>query len=68
MKNFTVETRFTFNGTFEVNAKNKQEAIEMVEKHCGLCLGGDIHTSLPDEIIPNWDFKVHPDKKVISIM
>lgn len=66
-KTFIVETQFTFSGTFEVKAKNKQEAIELVEKHCGLVLGGNIHSSLPDEDI-DWEFPVHPEKKVISIM
>lgn len=68
MKTYNVETAFTFTGTFEVKAKSKAEAIEMVEKHCGLVIGGNIHTSLPDEVVKDWNFPVHPDKKVISIM
>jgi hypothetical protein len=66
-KPFKVKTRFVFEGEFEVNAENKQMAREYVEKHCGLVIGGDIHTSLPDEIILTWSFDVHPDKKIISV-
>jgi len=40
------------------------QAREYVEKHCGLLLGGDIHTTLPDKIITDWIFNVHP-KKII---
>ena len=67
MKTFKVRTRFVFEGEFEVNADNKEQAKEYVEKHCGLVIGGDIHTSLSDEIIPTWNFSVHPDKKIISV-
>lgn len=67
MKTYSVETTFTFRGTFDVKAKSKLEAIEMIEKHCGLVIGGDIHSSLPDEDV-TWDFPTHPEKKVISIM
>lgn len=64
---YKVKTRFVFEGEFEVNAKNKEQASEYVGKHCGLVIGGDIHTSLPDEIIPTWDFEIHPTKQIISI-
>jgi hypothetical protein len=34
-------------------------AAEYVEKHCGLVLGGTIHSSLPfDEV--DWEFPIHP--------
>ena len=67
-KQYAVETEFIFSGVFYVTAKNKQEAIEYVEKHCGMVTGlGDIHSTLPDEDV-NWDFPVHPEKKIISIM
>lgn len=66
MKTYSVETTFTFRGTFDVKAKSKLEAIEKVEKHCGLVIGGDIHSSLPDEDV-TWNFPIHPEKKVISI-
>lgn len=62
-KTYTVKAKFVFEGEFQVAAENKAQAKEFVEKHCGLCLGGNIHTTLPDEDI-DWDFPVHP-KKVI---
>jgi predicted small metal-binding protein len=61
MKTYKIKTKFVFNGTFEVKAKSKDEAREMIKKHCGLVIGGDIHTTLPDDMV-NWEFNVHPDK------
>jgi hypothetical protein len=66
-KIYKVKTRFIFEGEFEVYASNKEHAKECIEKHCGLVIGGNIHTSLPNEIIPNWKFSVHGDKKVIAV-
>jgi len=65
-KEYTVETRFSFTGTFTVKASSKDQAIEYVEKHCGLVIGGDIHSTLPEKDI-TWDFPVHPEKKIVSI-
>ncbi len=66
IKEFEVKTRFVFDGVFKVKALNRQQAKEMVHKHCGLVIGGDIHSSLPGEDI-DWDFSVHPEKKIRSI-
>ncbi|HEX7412706.1 MAG TPA: hypothetical protein VF411_01580 [Bacteroidia bacterium] len=66
-KTYKVRTRFTFEGEFEVNADDKEQAKEYVGKHCGFVIGGDIHTSLPDEIVPDWNFSVHGDKEIISV-
>jgi hypothetical protein len=63
MRQYAVKTRFTFTGTFFITARNKNEAKEFVEKHCGLTLGGTIHSTLPDGGV-NWDFPVHPEKSV----
>jgi hypothetical protein len=52
-----------FSGEFFVKAESKAEAKEYVEKHCGLVIGGDIHSSLSDEDV-DWDFPVYPDKAV----
>jgi hypothetical protein len=64
---FKVKTRFVFEGEFEVNSENKEQAREFVERHCGLVIGGGIHTSLSDEIIPSWNFSVHGNKKITSV-
>jgi hypothetical protein len=65
MKKFAVKTRFSFTGAFFVEARNTMEAKGLVEQSCGLVLGGDPHSSLPaDEV--DWDFPVHPEKKVFQ--
>ena len=63
MRQYAVKTRFTFTGTFFVTARNKDEAKEFVEKHCGLVMGRGIHSTLPEEDV-DWDFPMHPDKTV----
>ena len=60
-KEYKIKTQFIFNGEFYINAESKAQAMEYVQKHCGLVLGGDIHTSLPCEIC-DWSFNVHPEK------
>jgi hypothetical protein len=66
MREYAVETSFIFSGTFIIKAQDKEEAKEYVEKHCGLVIGGNIHTTLPDEDV-DWDFPVHPDKEIGQI-
>ena len=61
MKKYSIKTKFVFEGEFIVSAENKDQAKEYVSKHCGLCLGGNIHSSLPDEDI-DWEFPVHATK------
>ena len=65
---YTVKTAFTFTGEFIVNAESREQAQEFVVKHCGLVLGSDIHTLLPDETIPLWYFPLHPVKTIKKIM
>lgn len=63
-KEYTIKTKFVFNGEFYITAESKEQAKEYVMKHCGCVLGVDnIHTSLPDEIC-DWNFDVHPNKIV----
>lgn len=66
MKEYTVETTFTFSGTFKVKAETKQEARELVTTSCGLVMGGGIHSTLSDDEI-DWDFETHPTKKIKSV-
>lgn len=63
MKTYKVPVTFTFKGVFEIKADNIPDAREQIEKHVGLVLGGDIHHTLDDEDI-EWEFGVHPDKKI----
>ena len=58
---YEVPTKFVFSGTFTIEADSPAQAKEFVHKHCGLVIGGDIHTTLNDEDC-DWDFAVHPEK------
>lgn len=64
MKEFKIKTRFVFEGVFKIKADNMNQAIEYVNKHCGLVMGGDIHTTLPDDMV-DWDFRCHPKKEIL---
>ena len=66
MKQFAVKTQFTFEGCFLIKAKNKIQAREYAENHCGLVLNRGIHSTLPDDIV-DWDFPVHPEKLIGKI-
>jgi len=65
-KQYTVKTQFVFKGLFIVNAHDKKQAREYVDKHCGLVLNRGIHSSLPDDIV-DWDFPIHPEKRICRI-
>jgi hypothetical protein len=40
-----IPTRFTFQGVFKVaGAQSKEQAEELVRKHCGFCAGGEFHS------------------------
>ena len=66
MKQYKAKIKFTFEGTVDVNAENKAEAHEFLTKHFGMVVG-DIHSVLDDDEIPDWDFPVHPERRIISI-
>ena len=68
MQEFIIEVEFTYSGSVHVNANSKQEAIEYVEKHCGHIDSRGFHTVLGDDEIPDWQFPVHPEKRIVSIM
>ena len=66
MARYRVQTQFVFSGYFDVEADSISEAKGNVLEHCGMVIGGDIHSTLPDEDI-DWNFSVHPDKEIKSI-
>jgi len=66
MRVYAVKTKFNFTGTFFIIAKTKEEANEYVKKHCGLVLGGNIHSTLPDDVV-DWNFPIHPEKEIIRV-
>jgi len=57
---YIVPTKFIFSGTFTLEAESPEQAKEFVQKHCGLVIGGNVHTTLGDDC--DWDFDVHPEK------
>jgi len=59
-KVYRVRTQYIFDGVFEVVAESKEDAGQKVLQDCGLVMGGNIHSTLPDEEI-NWSFSTHPD-------
>ena len=58
---YAVPPKFVFSGTFRIKAESQEQAEEYVQKHCGLVLGGEIHSSLPNDEV-DWEFDVHPEK------
>jgi hypothetical protein len=63
MKTYSVPVTFSFSGVFLIRASSMTDAKELVDQHCGLVLGGGIHSTLDDEDV-EWDFCCHPDKKI----
>ena len=63
MAKYKVPAKFVFSGYFEIEADNAADARECVERHCGLVIGGDIHTTLPEEDV-DWSFPIHSDKYI----
>lgn len=61
-KVYRVRTQYIFDGVFEVVADSREDARQKVLQNCGLVMGGNIHTLLPDEEV-NWAFSIHPDVK-----
>ena len=59
-KVYRVRTQYIFDGVFEVVAESREDARQKVIQNCGLVMGGNIHSTLPDEEI-NWVFSTHPD-------
>jgi hypothetical protein len=60
---FEVDTKFVFSGKFFVEAESKEQTREYVDNHCGLVIGGNVHSTLSEDQV-NWDFDVHPDKVI----
>lgn len=65
-KKFIVSTKYSFSGFFEVHARNTEQAREFVQKHCGLVLGGTIHSTLDSKAI-QWNFNVHPECTIVNV-
>ena len=64
---YIVPVSFVFEGRFFIKADSIEQANEYAEKHCGLVLGGKIHSSLPEDSV-DWDFPIHPEKEIHEYM
>lgn len=68
-KVYRVRTQYIFGGVFEVVAENRGDARQKVIQNCGLVMGGNIHSTLPDEEVNfssdafnnSWAFSTHPE-------
>ena len=56
---YRVRTQYIFEGVFEVVAENREEARQKVIQDCGMVMGGNVHSTLPDVQI-SWAFETHP--------
>ena len=66
MAKYRVDTQYVFSGYFDVEADSISEAERNVTDHCGLVMGGNIHTTIPEEDV-DWSFSAHPDTEIKSI-
>ena len=60
---YRVRTQYIFEGVFEVVSESRESARQKVIQDCGLVMGGNVHSALPDEEI-NWAFSTHPDVRM----
>ena len=68
-KVYRVRTQYIFEGVFEVVVESKEDARKKVIQNCGLVMGGNIHSTLPDEEVNfpsdalnnSWAFSMHLD-------
>ena len=59
-KVYRVRTQYVFEGVFEVVAESREDARQKVIQGCGMVMGGNVHSTLPEEEI-NWAFSTHPE-------
>ena len=57
---YRIRTQYIFEGVFEVVAESREDARQKVIQNSGLVMGGNIHSTLPDEKV-NWAFSTHPE-------
>ena len=63
---YRVRTQYIFEGVFEVVSESRESARQKVIQDCGLVMGGNLHSILPDEEI-NWAFSTHPEVRTGQI-
>ena len=62
-KVYRIRTQYIFEGVFDVVAESKEDAWQKVLQNCGLVMGGNVHSTLPDKEI-NWAFSTHPEVRM----
>lgn len=65
MKEYLLSVDFIFSGKFIIKAESREQAWEWVAKHCGMVIG-NVQSTLPNDSI-DWEFPMHPEKKIKSI-
>ncbi len=60
-KTYVVPVSFIFEGEFRIRATSKEEAQNFAKTSCGAT--ANVHHNMDDSAV-NWDFPVHPEKKV----
>jgi hypothetical protein len=60
---YEIPVQFVFKGTFYVEAESQEEAKMKATSYFGMTMSGGI-TSTLDEDEADWDFDVHPEKKI----
>lgn len=63
---YRVRTQYIFEGVFEVVAESREDAWQKVIQDCGMVMGGNVHSTLPDEEV-NWAFSTHPNVRTKQI-
>ena len=63
---YRIRTQYIFEGVFEVSAESREDARQKVLQDCGLVMGRNIYSTLPDEEV-NWAFDIHPEKRIGEI-
>ena len=66
LKLFKANVTFTFKGDVQVYAEDREQAFELLQAQFEMINNDGIHTTLDDETI-DWDFPVHPDKKITNL-
>lgn len=65
-KTYEVATKFVFEGVFKIETENGTDALQKVAEDCGLVLGGNIHSSFPNDEV-DWEFEIHPEIRISDI-
>jgi hypothetical protein len=60
---YEIPVEFTFKGTFYVEADNATEAKKKCQEDLGMTMSNGISSTLAEDEA-DWDFNVHPDKKI----